>query len=215
MSISNYSELQTEMESWLHRDDLTAKFPDFIKMGEGVLNRKLRTVDMETRATATTGTTSRFMALPVGFVEMLSLWIQDPAQEILYLAPRQLREYISSETDTGEPSHFTIKDEIEFNCIPDSAYTLEQHYLKKYDLAADVTNWLLTNHPELYLHACLAPAALFARDSDLYSMMAGLRDQGIAEVNRAEARKRGGGMAYLRVDDALSRANTYNIITGE
>ena len=214
MAISNYSELQTEMASWLHRDDLTAKLPDFIQMGEDVLNRKLRTVDMETRATTAMDTTSRFMALPTGFIEMRSMVIQDPAQEILYLAPRKLREYVSSETDTGTPTHFTIKDEIEFDVIPDSAYALEQHYLKGYDLATDTANWLLTNHPELYLHACLAPAALFARDSDLYSTMAGLRDQGIAEVNRLEARKRG-GMAYLRVDDALSRSNTYSIITGQ
>lgn len=212
--ISNYSELQTEMESWLHRDDLTSKLPDFIKMGEGVLNRKLRTADMETRATTAMGTTSRFMALPAGFIEMRSMVIQDPVQEILYLAPRKLREYVTSETATGIPDHFTIKDEIEFNCIPASAYLLEQHYLKGYDLATDTTNWLLTNYPELYLHACLAPAALFARDSDLYSTMAGLRDQGIAEVNRAESRKRGGGLAYLRVDDALSRTRTENIING-
>lgn len=214
MSISNYSELQTAVANWLHRDDLSARVPEFIQMGEGVLNRKLRTVDMETRATTTTGTTSRFLALPTGFVEMHSMWIQDPAQEILYLAPRKLREYVASETDTGTPTNFTIKDEIEFNCIPVSAYTLEQHYFKQYDLATDTTNWLLTNHPELYLHACLATAALFARDMELYSTMAGLRDQGISEVNHLESRKRGGGMAYLRVDDALARTRTENIING-
>ena len=214
MSISNYSELQTAVANWLHRDDLSARVPEFIQMGEGVLNRKLRTVDMETRATTTTGTTSRFLALPTGFVEMHSMWIQDPAQEILYLAPRKLREYVASETDTGTPTNFTIKDEIEFNCIPVSAYTLEQHYFKQYDLATDTTNWLLTNHPELYLHACLATAALFARDMELYSTMAGLRDQGIAEVNKIEARKRGGGMAYLRVEDSMSRTRNENIING-
>lgn len=214
MAISTYTELQTEMADWLHRSDLTDKLPDFIQMGEGVLNRKLRTVDMETRATITTGTSSRFLALPSGFVEMRSLWIQDPAQEILYLAPRKLREYVTSETDTGTPSHFTIKDEIEFNCIPRSAYTLEQHYYKKYDLATDSTNWLMTNHPELYLHACLVPAAIYTRNTELLAMATGLRDEGIAEVNRVEARKRGGGMAYLRVDDALSRNRSENIING-
>jgi len=214
MSLSNYTELQTEMAAWLHRADLTAKLPDFIQMGEGVLNRKLRTVDMETRATITTGTTSRFLALPSGFVEMRSLVIQDPAQEILYLAPRNLREYVVSETDTGTPEFFTIKDEIEFNCIPLSAYVLEQHYFKKYDLATDSTNWLLTNHPELYLHACLVPAAVYTRDTELLAMATGLRDEGIAAINRVEARKRGGGMAYLRVEDSLSRNRTENIING-
>lgn len=214
MSLSNYTELQTEMAAWLHRTDLTAKLPDFIQMGEGFLNRKLRTVDMETRATITTGTSSRFLALPSGFIEMRSLWIQDPAQEILYLAPRKLREYIVSETDTDTPTHFSIKDEIEFNCIPKSAYVLEQHYYKKYDIATDSTNWLLTNHPELYLHACLVPAAVYIRDTELLAITTGLRDEGIAAVNRVEARKRGGEMAYLRAEDSLTLVRTENIING-
>lgn len=212
--ISNYSELQTEMASWLHRDDLTAKLPDFIQMGEDVLNRKLRTLDMETRTTSAMSTTSRFMALPAGFIEMISMVIQDPAQEILYLPPRKMREYVTSETDTGTPTHFTIKDQIEFDVIPVSAYSLEQHYRKEYDLATDTTNWLLTNHPELYLHACLVPAALYARDAELLTMATGLRDEGIAAVNRVEARKRGSGMAYLRAEDSLTRNRAENIING-
>lgn len=214
MSIATYDELKTAIADWTHRTDLTSKIPDFIKMGESFLNSKLRTVDMETRATAATSTTSRFMALPVGFLEMRSLVMQDPAQEIYYMPPRELRECVISETATGTPEFFTIKDEIEFNCIPQSAYTLEQHYYKKYDIATDLTNWLLTNHNELYLNACLVPAAIYTQNNDLLAMAKGLRDERLAEVNRDEARKRGSGMAYLRADTGLTRSRTWNINTG-
>ena len=213
MAISTYDELKTAIADWMHRTDLTSKIPDFIRMGESFLNSKLRTVDMETRATATTSTTSRFMALPDGFLEMRSLIIQDPVQEIYYMPPRELREYVANETETGVPEFFTIKDDIEFNCIPKSAYTLEQHYYKKYDIATDLTNWLLTNHDELYLTAALVPAAIYTQNSDLLAIAKGLRDERLAEVNRDEARKRGSGMAYLRADTGLTRS-TWNINTG-
>ena len=214
MSISTYAELQTAVDNWMHRDDLTARVPEFIQMGEAVLNRKLRTVDMETRATITTGTTSRFLGLPTGFIEMRSMFIQNPAKELFYLDPQSLRDRIVSETDTAEPEFFTIKDEIELDCIPSTALTLEQHYLKKYDIATDLTNWLLTNYPELYLHAALASAVFYIMDDPRLPTIKSLLSEGIAELNRLEARKRGGHMSKLRVDSALVGAGRYNITTG-
>lgn len=214
MAISTYDELKTAVDSWLHRDDLTARVPEFIQMGESVLNRKLRTVDMETRSTFTTGTTSRFIGLPTGFLEMRSMFIQDPAKELIYLPPVVLRDMIVSETDTAEPGYFTIKDEIELNCIPSTALSLEQHYLKKYDIATDSTNWLLTNYPELYLHSALAAAVFFVMDDPRLQTIKSLLSEGIAELNRLEARKRGGHMANLHVDASLLGYPSNNIING-
>ena len=212
--ISTYDELKTAVANWLHRDDLTARVPEFIQIGEGVLNRKLRTVDMETRATTTTGTTSRFIGLPTGFLEMRSMFVQDPAKELIYLPPDALRSAIISETDTAEPGYFTIKDEIELNCIPSTALTLEQHYLKKYDIATDSTNWLLTNYPELYLHSALAAAVFYIMDDPRLGTIKSLLSEGIAELNRLEARKRGGHMAKLRADSVLLGNYSNNIING-
>lgn len=211
MSISTYAELQTAVASWMHRADLTARIPDFIQMGEAVLNRKLRTVDMETRATTATPTTSRFLALPTGYLEMQSMFIQDPATEIVYVEPLALREMVISETQTGFPNVFTVKGEIEFDRIPDSAYTLEMHYYKRYDIASDSTNWLLTNYPELYLHASLSAAALFIGNDSSLQTIKKLLAEGIEECNQAEYRKRGITNAYMRMDDLLAGNGSYNI----
>ena len=68
MSISNYAELQTAVSDWLHRNDLSGRAADFIQHGEAWLNRKLRTVDMEERASVVMGTTDRFDTLPQWYI---------------------------------------------------------------------------------------------------------------------------------------------------
>lgn len=214
MSIATYAELQTAVSNWLHRADVSSHVPDFIKMGEALLNRKLRTVDMETRATSTLSTSTRFMAMPTGMLEIQSMFIQNPASEVVFLEPYALREYVESETASGMPSHFTVKEDIEFNCVPDSAYVVELHYFKKYDIATDLSNWLLTNYPELYLHSALSAAALFIRDNDLLAASKGLVNEGVAEINDQEARKRGAHLGYMRVDDNLLGSRKEHITTG-
>ena len=216
MSISNYSELQTAVANWLHRDDLSARVPEFIQMGEVVLNRKLRTLDMEQIATLTASTSSRFLDYPAGFIEMQALFISndylvsDPNAEIVYIEPSTFRDSIV--TGNGQPTAYTIKDRIEFNIIPDQAYSIECRYLKKYDIASDSTNWLLTNYPDLYLHASLSAAALFVSDDSRLATFKSLTAEGIEETNNAEARKRGNG--YMRCDDALNQAGAFNINLG-
>lgn len=218
MSISNYSELQTAVAEWIHRDDLAARIPDFIQMGETVLNRKLRTLDMEKIASLTASTSSRFLAYPSGMIEMQALFISndslvsDPNAEIVYIEPSTFRDHI--QTGSGQPSSYTIKDQFEFNIIPDMAYTLECRYLKKYDIASDTTNWLLTEYPDLYLNASLAAASLFVVDDARLGTFKSLTAEGIEEANNAEARKRGNSMAYMRCDEAMNGAGSFNINLG-
>lgn len=213
MAISTYAELQTAVANWLHRDDLTARIPEFIQIGEGVLNRKLRTVDMEVISTLTASTASRFLAFPANFAEMQSLYFTSPRNEVVYIEPAVFSDYIVDGA-SGFPTAYTIKDQIEFNLIPDAAYALEIRYLKQYDIAVESTNWLLTNYPELYLHAALAAAAFFVIDDSRLTTAKSLLSEGIEELNDSEARRRGNSMAYMRCDDALNQSRPFNITLG-
>ncbi len=213
MSIASYAELQTALANYTHRNDTTLRLPEFIQMGESDLNREVKTVDMETRATAVTNGT-RFMALPAGYMEIRSIYIQDPAKELFYLAPSALRDMVVSETNTGEPAAFTIKDEIEFDCIPQQTYTLETHYLKKYDIATDLTNWLLTNYPNLYLYSAMVHASIYEMNDARAQMFRGYVDNEIALLNRSEARKRRTGNTFLQVDAGIIPAGIVNIQAG-
>ena len=212
MSISNYEELKTAVANWLHRSDLTARIPEFIQIGEGVLNRKLRTVDMETIATATLPTDNRFIAMPTGFLEMMAVTNVTTQTEFVYIEPSLFRDYIV--TGSGVPLHYTVQDQIELDVIPSTADTIESRYFKKYDIATDSTNWLLTNYPELYLHASLSSAAFFVENDTRLGTIKNLLSEGIMELNDSESRRRGVHLAYARMDDGLIQRSRYNINKG-
>lgn len=203
MSISTYAELQVAVANRMHRADLTDRIPEFIKDGEARLNRKLRTLDMETIGTVTADTASRFASLPAGCVEIVSLYVP-PSDEVAYVDPAVFRDFISD--GTGQPSHYTVGAQIEFNIQPDSAYALECRYLKKYDLATDLTNWLLANHSDLYLLSALVEAAFYAGDDNRMAVAEQRLNAAVDELNYAEHRRRGTG--YMRMDDGLGGART-------
>ena len=50
MAITNYTQLQSSIASWLLRDDLTAVIPDFITLAEAQFNREIRNRKMIKRA---------------------------------------------------------------------------------------------------------------------------------------------------------------------
>ena len=71
MSIGTYAELVTALDGqggYLHRGDVTALIPDWIKLAESRINRKLRVLLQETEATLTATIGSRQMAVPVLFI---------------------------------------------------------------------------------------------------------------------------------------------------
>lgn len=208
MSISNYTELKTAVSEWLHRADLSARAEDFIQQGEAWLNRKLRTVDMEERASAAMGTTDRFDTLPSGYLEMQSIYYTADNEEITFVEPSALIRLI---TTNGKPAHFTIKDGIEWSCVPDSAYAYEIHYFKALDIETDTTNWLLTNHPDIYLYAALASASIYIADDNRVPGIKALLNEAVEDLNTQDSRKRGSQMVQMRTEFS---SNEFNIVTG-
>ena len=73
MALSTYSELQTEIASWLDRSDLTAQIPTFIKLAEARINRTLRVRAMETVVQHTMVGLSKRIALPSDYLQMRGL----------------------------------------------------------------------------------------------------------------------------------------------
>ena len=52
MALTTYSELQAAVASWLHRDDLTAQIPDFIRLAEADMQVRAKLSQWETEASA-------------------------------------------------------------------------------------------------------------------------------------------------------------------
>jgi hypothetical protein len=74
MALSTYAELKSSVADWLNRSDLTTAIPDFISLAEAQMERKLRTRQMISRASATIST--EYSALPDDFLEVKSLKLQ-------------------------------------------------------------------------------------------------------------------------------------------
>ena len=73
MAVGTYAELKTSIADFLNRDDLTSAVPDFIKLAEADMNRKVKHWRNEGRSTAQIDT--QYSALPADFMEVITFHI--------------------------------------------------------------------------------------------------------------------------------------------
>src|SRR3569833_4709674 len=107
MSLATYADLQTQVATWLHRDDLTAYIPDFITLFEAAAARRLRVRPMETTATLTPSSGS--VALPTDYLAWRRLtWTGSTRVDLSYVHPTILQPYFA-DTPVDTPSMFTIE----------------------------------------------------------------------------------------------------------
>lgn len=164
MSITNYTELQAAIASWAKRSDLTAVIPDFIALAEVRIARALqaRPTEYETELTMTVG--SRYVALPTGFDYPLGLWIKSslPREPL----PQRLPENLSGENTSGVPEAWAIDGEnIAFDRPASETWAFDFRYAKPFALSvASPTNYILTNHPDVYLFGAMVEVSTYTAD---------------------------------------------------
>ena len=179
MAITNYTELKASIADWLNRTDLTAQIPDFISLSEARLNRILRVREMITRRM--TQTSNQYVAMPGDFLEVYQLEL-DPGSKnaagLQYIGPNEMARNQANSL-TGPTRYYTIIDgAFELNPAPTSGTTTLYltYYAKIPALAEDnLTNWLLTKAPDLYLFMSLSHAAPYLNNDEripVWSQMA-------------------------------------------
>ncbi|MGE5452429.1 MAG: hypothetical protein ACM3VZ_11385 [Acidobacteriota bacterium] len=169
MALATYTDLQTSIASWLNRSDLTANIPDFIALAEARISRDLRLRSQVTSAVISTVAGSQGASLPTGWLEFENVSVtSSPDVQLTYVNIQYLDTKFPNNSYTGCPVVYSIEgQQILFGPIPDAAYSVNVLYYKKYDaLSVTPTNWLLTNHPGIYLWASLAESAPFLRDDE-------------------------------------------------
>ena len=164
MALSTYSELKTSIANFLNRSDLTTEIQDdFIKLTEADFNSKLRVRKMVAQSTLTID--SETEALPTGFLQVRDFYILSGSTKypLRYMTPPQM-DQVKGTSQTGIPQTYTILgDTFRFMPKPDSSYTGYINYYKKFDALSDTntTNFILTDHPAIYLYGSLFHAANF------------------------------------------------------
>lgn len=188
MAISNFSELKAAIANWTHRSDLTSVIPDFISIAEARFNRDIRHPKMMSRATA--DMTDGWVSIPSDFVELIHLEVEgNRLQKVAYTV---LDDTYADNTDT--PDAFAMVDE-QFRIAPYTAGdSVEIVYYATITALSDsnTSNWLLTSHPDLYLHASLAEAFNYLKEPNQVAQYNSLADRAIREINRDGARRRFG-----------------------
>lgn len=164
MALSTYTELKTTIANWLNRSDLTSEISDdFIVLTEADLNAKLRIRQMHAQTTITIDAETE--TVPTGFLQVRDFYILSNGAKfpMTFISPAQM-DAVKASSTTGVPSSYTILGStFRFAPRPDSTYSGVLNYYKKFDAltATNQTNYILTDHPAVYLYGSLFHAANF------------------------------------------------------
>lgn len=192
MALDSYSNLKQAIENFSHRTDISDVIDDFIDLAENTIDKGLRMRSNESRERASAPTLDRFLALPDRFIEMrrLSLINGSVTKDVLYKSPEALQIADTS----GEPQHFTITSQIEFDRTPSSAYTIEMVFYKGLSplSSSNTSNDVLTNYPDLYLYGALMHLNNWTGDSQETSKYLNLFNAALESANFQEQRGRFG-----------------------
>ena len=170
MALNTYAALKTAIANWLNRSDLTDEIADdFIKLTEADFNSKLRIRQMEQIDTITID--SETETVPTGFIGVRSFYIlsSDTKYTLEYITPHNLFE-IRGGSRSGRPRSYTIEadnetEQFRFGPSPDTTYTGYLSYYKNFESlsssSANSSNYILSNHPGIYLYGSLYHASNF------------------------------------------------------
>lgn len=219
MAIGTYSDLKAAIANWMARSgnsNYVAQTGDFIALAEGELNRELGA--QETDATLTGTLNSRRITTGLTIVEPIALWLAESGvdEEPVQLQPDGSFPYL---TTAGKPRMAALDDGgtyLDFECPLEAAYPFRFRYRGRIALSdSATTNWLLTNHPDVYFAAALVWGAAYNKSFSIGGEWRGLLDRTLPQVKAELARKK---RSTLRVDPALSAPlgpGSFNYSTGQ
>jgi hypothetical protein len=203
MAIATYTDIQGQITNWMANAGLSGQAADFITLAEATLNRELGAVEVDQSLTGTVSSNVIDIST-YSVVEPIALFVAETGMDEVLVTPQAEGTYPVSATE-GYPQYWSIDGtNINFDCPLDQAYPFRFRYRQRFSLSdANPTNWLLTNHPDVYLAAVLVWSGMYKRNQDIPSNMSAVLSAGIPAVKREIAQRKRG---TLKVDPALLRS---------
>lgn len=189
MAISTYTELQTALENWLHRADLSSRIPEFISLAEARFYQgsdPIRIIGMHERVTGTTS--GGALPLPSDFLETIRLVVTSSGKyySLEYMAPDLFSQF---EDINGIPRFYTLLAG-EIKTAPNSNVDYILDYYKRLPaLSTTSTNTILTNYPNLYLYGALLEASPYIGNNKEISLWATAYADAVKGINKSEQKK--------------------------
>lgn len=191
-AITDYDTLVEAIVDQMNDASLDGDVPGFVQMAEAMFNRRLDNLDMEGTATIDADAD---LPLPTDYKGSMSIRIDDkPPLSQLSADDFQTRW---SEASAAEPENFSIFGGlIHLGPEPDTTYTVTMTYMRTLTglSSTNTTNWLLEQHPDLYLYGSLMHAEFRGWNDDRLPTIGNAVEQIIAEINRYNARRKRGDL---------------------
>jgi len=202
--ITNYGELKTAIADTLLRDDLGAVIPQFVGLAQAGLNRDVRHFRMENRATATLS--GRYLEAPDDWVETIRFYAGSGQSlnrlELLSIGA-MLDKRAAANDAVGDPIYYAhIENGFEVYPSPDGPVTVELLYLQKLPALVndEDTNWVLTDHPDVYLYGSLLHTAPYLVEDERLNTWAQLYGASLARLNQSgEDQKWSGNSLQMKI----------------
>ncbi|HWK64129.1 MAG TPA: hypothetical protein VNS34_04270 [Rhizobiaceae bacterium] len=202
MALTNYAELKAAVANWMARADLPGEAADFVALAEARLNRELDPVRLEASLSGAAG--SRVVDISqLSCEHPITLFLARPGVNEVELTPKASGTFPLVATP-GRPRFWAREGEaIGFDRVLDENYSFRLHFSQWHRLSDTTpTNWLLANHPDIYLAAVLVWGGLFIRDSPYAAQFQAVLNAGLPEVKNVIAQSKRGN---LTVDPMLQR----------
>ncbi|MCW2405037.1 hypothetical protein M2336_001666 [Sphingobium sp. B1D7B] len=192
-TIGDFTDLQRLVARYMDRDDLAADIANFVAIVEAEANRVLRTVNQERKAIW--AISSETFSLPPDFRRLRKIHIEGepdrPLEEISPVAAPMIYDGAQ-----GTPNAYWIEGRVMTLAPPPAEETTFRvtYYVKIEPLTADSpVNWLMEEHPDIYVWGVLREAAAFIRDPEAYSFAEGRFNGAIVQLQQESRNDRHGG----------------------
>ncbi len=188
--ITSYDTLKAAMASALMRDDLTDAIPTFIRLCEAQTFRNLRISQMETTASA--DLIDGEVELPTDFIELIDVQGDDTYRSWTPITPFQARRDYPTGAG-GITSNYSIIGNTLKTYPGGGDGTVLLTYYARPSLLDDgnATNWLLAQHPDVYLYGSLKHSAPWLEDDARIQVWESLYQQALGEVRRTDELRSG------------------------
>ena len=168
------STLKTAVQDYLQVSEtaFTNQLPRFIQESEDRIFSLVQLPFQRKNVQASLTVDNRFLATPTDFYAPFSLAVinSNTYDYLDFKHPSFIKEYAPSSTATGQPKYYSQFDDTSFELapVPDSAYTIELHYLYK---PASLTSGsdsgttiLSSDYPDALLYGTLVEGAVFLKE---------------------------------------------------
>ena len=166
--------LKSTIKDYLQVDETTFNnnLDRFIRESEDRIFKNVQLPEQRQNVTGSMTASSRFLATPSDFYAPFSLAVIDSNvyHYLEFKHPSFIKQFSPNTSTQGRPKYYSVFDDTAFELspVPDSAYSVELHYLHKpgsLTVGGDSgTTLLSTEHPDPLLYGALVEGAIFLKE---------------------------------------------------